>query len=209
MLMLAEGYADPNAGPGRLIGLLVAALLCFLYWRFDPKRDRGEGGAPPSPTDGAPPAPREIAQVGGVSSQAAPETVPVETGAWYGRMEKVNGTMRRVYETARHVAATGDSPPPDGVVPDDVVPDDRPMEHPASGDDETEFDLALDDEAEVPAPPIATRMETREEFTRRCIKGGVAEPQIAAALQKHYGISRATAYRTIRAERPAGPRKVA
>lgn len=201
MTILAAGAADSGVGWGRLVGLLIGALLCFLYWRFDPKRDRGSSDGNPSPTDGAPPSPREIAQVGRVSSHVSPDETPPESH-WYGRIERVGGSLRRVYGAAGHIARTGNSPPRES---DEEPPADDVPEWALEGRERV-IDIPLDDEP--PAEPVV-RKESREEFARRCLKGGVAEAQVVAALQEHYDVSRATAYRIVAAERPAGPRRVA
>lgn len=186
MLTFASGATDPQVGPGRLIGLLVAALLCYLYWFFDPKRDRGEVDPLPSP-DGetAPPAP-EKRQVAAVSSQVSHprDDETSHPAGWWGAITRdAKGVGRRVYQQARHIAQTGDSATPgellpaDNMAPGDLVPFD-------------DIDVPLED-----TPAYHERAETREEYADRCFRSGAEKAAIVAGLQAHFRVSRAQAYR--------------
>lgn len=211
MLTIAD-VADPAVPPTHLYFLLAGAVICVLWWRFDPKRDRsGESKPNPSPTEPvAPPRPRD-AQVRAVSSHVSPDAGADETGGaegWWGRIVRDGrGVGRRVYGTAKTIAGTGAAPLPEtapplvvGEVPDDEGPD-------------TEIDLALDvpDDDVVPdvvpgvvpgayhevRPKGYVGRESREEYIARCLTSGAEKAAIAAAVQEHYGVSRAQAYRDV------------
>jgi hypothetical protein len=109
-----------------------------------------------------------------------------------------------VYRTARHVARTGESPPSDK----DPEPPERQPELPQAyvppaGDPEIDIPLVdeLWDEEEEPEEyeerQVRVSRESAEEYAGRCVAEGVDTTQIAAALQEHYKVSRATAYRII------------
>jgi hypothetical protein len=210
-VILAAGAADPAVGPGRLIGLLAGAAGCWFIVRIDEwRKKRGGQDTPPSPTDPPVPVRRETPQVAGVSSQVSPDETTVERH-WWGAIERVGNSSRRVYRTAQHVVRTGDSPPPEpaGELPEAYDPPDVP-----EPDDEIDdqIDLWIEDEPEyvqAEAPdestesgaagftPAAPR-ETREQYAERCNRAGIDTPVIVAGLQRYYGLSRATAYRVAR-----------
>lgn len=207
MMTFASSAGTPELPPTRLFFLLGAAFLCYLYWRFDPKRDRGADAGDPSPTEKVtPPRPRD-AQVRAVSSHVSPDAEADETvGApsWWGRIvQDGRGGFRRVYQSARHIAETGEKAPRELSAPDDDMPvDDEP---------DDVIDLALDDTSahhegaiEEYAPTV--RRESREEYAARCLDAGAEKADIVKALQEHYGLSRAHAYRVVGG---AEPRQVA
>lgn len=184
VIILANGPNDPAKGWAGPWALFVAAVFCYLVWRADKYyRARWGGGATPSPTVTTPPPPGETVQVRAVSSQVSPDETPVEANKthWYGSIERVRGEIKRVYRGAQHVARTGDSPPPDDEVPDDEV------------------DLPLEDVSDETQEQGETALESREEYIVRCLAAGVGKPQLVAALQEHYGRSRAQAYRDVEA----------
>lgn len=186
--ILAAGAADPERGSGGLWGIFVAALACYLVWRVDVylKERKGEGG-PPSP-DGPPvPVRRETPQVDPVSSHVSPEETP-GASHWWGRVERVGNSWRRVYDKAAHVAKTGDSPPrPEGgrELPEAYDP-------PADFEIDLPFDDVDDDDGGEDAPPAP---ETIDQYVQRCRRNGVKTAAIVAGLQQYYGRSRAQAYR--------------
>lgn len=198
MVILAAGAADPSVGPGRLIGLVVGALVCYVYWRVDKWREAKKAAGDPSPTPPAlPPSPRD-SQARAVSSHVSPDETADEKsgGHWWGRITRdAKGNVVRAYGKARHIAATGDSPPDVEPVPDDVV-----------DDDVTDFDLALDDDpADHEGAEVERSRESREEYIARCVAAGVDKPLIVKALIEHYGLSRAQAYRLMPPEGKSRP----
>lgn len=195
--MIIAAAAEVHRGWGNTFGILAAVVGSWAVYRVDLYlKERRERLGDPSPTPGGAPLPRETPQVGGVSSHVSPDETPAKPGKvdWWGAVTRMpDGTIRRVWRNARHVTRTGELPQAYG---------DEPAV--AEVDDDDEIDLALGDgPAGHETPPevaVSVRRETREEYVARCIAAGIPKADIAAALQQHYGLSRATAYRLLPAD---------
>lgn len=173
---------------GIIAGIIVIAVIVNLDNRYQARWGKDED---PSPTETGAPLPLETSQVRPVSSHVSPDETPPEPDKtqWWGSIRNVGGTLKRVYHDAGHIARTGDSPvraygdATDGA---DVEPDDM-------------LDLPLADEDEGPEMEVRVERETREEYVERCLDAGLEKAVIAEALIEHYGLSRATAYRVVKA----------
>lgn len=206
--VLAWGYKDPPQGWGGIAGLGAAAFVCYLIWRIDMWRQKRRGAtADPSPTGPGALVPRETAQVARVSSHPSHETSERgdgDGGAWYGRIVRRGSD---VYRTARHVARTGESPPKEAPEEPPVTTAEQPARpelpaayEPPGGDPEIDIPLVdelWDGEEEPDEEEVRVSRETVDEYVARCVAAGVDTAAIAQALQEHYQVSRATAYRII------------
>ncbi len=184
-MIMADGYQDPARGGGGGWGLLAGAFVCYLVWLWDKRRQarKAADGKPTPPPAPALPAPRGV----------EPSSAKPREAHWAGRIENVGGALRRVYDSAAHVARTGNSPAP-------PAPRGRPVEayEPPEPDTDPELDLPLTEADHGGAA------ESREEYAARCVAAGVATSEIVSALEEYYGVSRATAYRVV--ERVPGRR---
>lgn len=166
--------------------MLAGGLAIYLIWRIDVYRQKRKGDDP-SPTPPPTPVSRETPQVTAVSSRPSHETDDDGEGDWYGRIARRGHHYVRV---AKHVARTGETPPPDDNPETDIEPYDPPGE--------CDIDLPLDGEQDQePAPSRRVQRETRERYVRRCLRDGAPRAQIVAGLQEHYRMSRAQAYRLV------------
>lgn len=198
-MIVAAGAADPERGWGNIWGLLAGIAVAGAIWIVDIRRqNKGKGsGDDHSPALSGVPDPRETAQVTSVSSHPSHETGEDDGGDWYGRIVRRGN---RVYRTVRHITRTGESPA--GIDNGNGGPAVEPSlpEAYEPPDDEADIDIPFgyDDEPE-PEPQPETRKvvrrETREQYAQRCLRDGVPRPQIVEGLQRHYGLSRAQAYR--------------
>lgn len=199
-MILATAAAETPRGWGGTLAIVASLAGMYLVWRLDMYiRGRWGKGGNPSPTKTGAPLPLETPQVGGVSSHlGSGETDGGEglTDWWGGISQRPDGSVRRVWRKAAdkavHIARTGDAPPQGyGDEPAGAEVDDD-----AIGDDVDLIDVPLDAGGEF-VPVVTARRETREEYVERCLSAGVTKADIVTALQAHYGLSRATAYRLV------------
>jgi hypothetical protein len=194
--MFVIAAAETPKGWGGTVAIVVFFVAAALIkWGDVYYRNRWGKPDGPSPTETGAPLPLETSQVRRVSSHVSPDETPAEPDKtqWWGSMQNVGGTLKRVYHDARHIAATGDSPvqaygdDTDGA---EVDADDM-LDLPLGGNE--------GDDIEHEEMEVHTSRETREEYVERCVEAGLGKATIAKALIEHYGLSRATAYRVVEA----------
>lgn len=180
VMVWAASAPPPDRGWGGPAAWVAGAAVCYVIWRVDLWRQQRSKVNNPSPPPPAAPARRETAQVTPVSSHD-----PGETDPWYGRIVHRGGeAFRRTYRSAKHVAATGESPPK----PEPTTAGSPPV---VGSGGAQEIDVPLDDDG-------LDFGESAEEYAAQCLAEGWGQRDVVAALQSDFQVPRSSAYRMVR-----------